>query len=129
MSNIIKVFNITPVSASRPRVTRRGVFYGKNYTNFRQKFPTLLGHPKQLTGAISASIFLTIPMAKSWSKKKKEAMLHEFHTQKPDSDNFAKSILDAMSGRYFKDDSQVARLMVVKRWGNVGEIAVKLEEL
>ena len=126
---IVKKIHIIPVSASRPRVTKRGTFYAKPYNDFKESFTLLLGAKKLLSGALSASIQLSIPMPKSWTKKKKAEMLGEYHIQKPDSDNYAKAILDGMNGIFYDDDSQIAQLHIVKRWGVDGYINIKLCEL
>lgn len=42
-------------------------------------------------------------------------MPREPHTIKPDADNLAKSVLDALSGLLFHDDKQVASLVVTKQ--------------
>lgn len=40
------------------------------------------------------------------------------HQQKPDVDNLAKAVLDALNGIAFADDSQVGELIVGKRWAD-----------
>jgi Holliday junction resolvase RusA-like endonuclease len=46
------------------------------------------------------------------------------HQQKPDADNLAKAVLDALTGIYaWHDDDQVCELTVVKRWELPGEQA------
>jgi Holliday junction resolvase RusA-like endonuclease len=45
------------------------------------------------------------------------------HTSKPDCDNLAKGILDALNGVAFKDDSQVVELVVRKFTGTPDELA------
>ena len=42
------------------------------------------------------SLIFFIPMAKSWSKNKREQMLGKPHKAKPDIDNLAKAFLDAL---------------------------------
>ena len=66
-------------------------------------------------GPLNVVIVLAFPMPRSWSHKKQASMRDAWHTQKPDVDNVAKSILDALKDRW-KDDTQVARLTVDKRW-------------
>ena len=53
-----------------------------------------------------------IPMPPSWSKKKQAAMAGELHRQKPDLDNIAKAIMDAL----WEDDSGIAHLHGHKFW-------------
>lgn len=68
-----------------------------------------------------ASITFTLPMPKSWSKKKKDALRGQPHQQKPDIDNLAKALLDALYG----DDSHIHTLSLHKRWGDEGSILIK----
>lgn len=43
----------------------------------------------------------------------------KYHTSKPDADNFAKAVMDAMTLlRFWQDDSQVCILRVAKRYAN-----------
>lgn len=44
-----------------------------------------------------------------------------FHIARPDSDKVGRSALDALTSVVFGDDSQVARLVVVKRYVEAGE--------
>jgi Holliday junction resolvase RusA-like endonuclease len=37
-------------------------------------------------------------------------------SRKPDVDNAAKAIMDALNGRLYKDDQQVVELVVARRW-------------
>jgi Holliday junction resolvase RusA-like endonuclease len=60
-------------------------------------------------------------MPKSWSKKKREQMHGKPHQQKPDVDNFAKAVLDAL----FEDDSHIHDIRVSKIWGHTGAIIVE----
>ncbi len=60
-----------------------------------------------------------IPMAKSWSKKKKSEMLGQLHQQKPDLDNLIKAVKDSFG----KDDSHVAVYTSAKKvWSEKGRI-------
>lgn len=51
------------------------------------------------------------PRAKIWKTK---PMPREPHDHKPDADNLAKSVKDALSGLLWRDDSQVSELLVSK---------------
>lgn len=59
-------------------------------------------------------------MPGTWSKKKKFEMLSRPHQQKPDVDNLAKAILDAL----LKDDSGVHTLFLTKVWSEDGFIEI-----
>ena len=68
-----------------------------------------------------ASIIFILPMAKSWSCKKKEKMNGEPHTQRPDIDNLLKALLDAI----YEEDCGIWSLSKIeKRWGKVGQIKI-----
>lgn len=126
---MIKKIDINPVSASRPRVTRRGTYYAKAYETFKKVFPLLVGRQKKLEGPLSAYMEFHIAMPKSWSKKKKLEMNGQYHTQVPDSDNLQKAVLDSLNGNVYDDDSQVCQIFAVKRWAERGSIVVKIEKL
>ena len=68
-------FNIIPVPASRPRVTRWSTYYGKKYTNFKEEMLSLTSDIvfTPLEGNIFAQLQFNVPIPKSWTKKKKEA--------------------------------------------------------
>ena len=64
-----------------------------------------------------------IQMPKSWTKKKKAALLHTPHRQKPDVDNLIKTIMDALC----KQDEYIYHIDVKKFWAE--ESFVILENL
>ena len=76
-----------------------------------------------------AKIIAVFEPAKSLSKKKKEELLYSEYTKKPDADNIAKIILDSLNGLVYKDDNQVAELLVLKQYGDENRIIVELEEI
>lgn len=78
----------------------------------------------------SAKIIATYKPAESLSNKKKaELISQKDYTKKPDADNIAKSILDALNGLAYKDDSQVDVLLVIKEYGIENKIYIELEEI
>ena len=67
------------------------------------------------------SLQFALPMPKSWSKKRKEKMCLQPHTQKPDLDNLIKAFKDAL----LKEDSHVwCYDMMTKVWDYEGSIVV-----
>ena len=58
------------------------------------------------------------PIPKSTSKKNRTLMLEDklLPTKKPDSDNIAKVICDALNGVAYGDDTQIVKLVVNKRY-------------
>ena len=73
---------------------------------------------KPLTGAIVVNIiaFFGIPM--STTKKFKESAMagKEFFVKKPDADNVAKAVLDALNKVAWEDDSQVVKITCQKEY-------------
>ena len=62
---------------------------------------------------VGLKIDFLFEIPKSWSKSKKESA--KWHTSRPDSDNLAKTVKDALNGVLYDDDSQVAWMQVSKR--------------
>ena len=65
-------------------------------------------------GVFSVSILCYFALEKSNSVAKNEQLSGWYYSKKPDSDNIAKGIQDAMTGTLFNDDSQVSLLKVGK---------------
>ena len=95
----------------------------KEYANwvricFKEAYPKHLPsvfYEQQLTVVIYS--FFSIP--KSFSKTKRQQALEGFirPTVKPDNDNIAKNINDALNGIAYPDDKQIVRLEVNKYYG------------
>jgi hypothetical protein len=86
---------------------------------------------QKLEGAISATIYGYFEPPKSISKKQREQMLKGdiSYIKKIDSDNLAKSILDALNGVAYDDDAQVCLLIVQKLYAETARVEVVLEEI
>ncbi len=70
-----------------------------------------------------ASIQFVIPMPKSWSAKKRAAMLGQPHTSTPDLDNYLKALSDAVH----QDDSHIWHYAgLSKVWGETGGIIIQI---
>ena len=55
-------------------------------------------------------------LPKSLSKKRKQELLGQPHTHKPDCDNLEKIYFDALKGLLYKDDAQIAMSLTRKVW-------------
>lgn len=80
-----------------------------------------------ITAPVGVKVQAVFPIPASWPKKKKEAA--RWHTSKPDGDNIAKAIGDALNGVVWKDDSQIARMAISKVYGDVPGLHVFVEAL
>lgn len=78
---------------------------------------------------LEAIIKVQFAPPESLSKKKKNTLLFTPYDKKPDCDNLAKSILDALNGLVYKDDKQITYLSIEKLYGEENKIEVDLEEL
>ncbi len=83
-----------------------------------------------IKGAVRLFFNAVLPIPQSVSKKKKKAMLEgeELPTKKPDIDNLAKQILDAMTRlQFWEDDKQIVELYCKKSYGKKGMWVVTVE--
>lgn len=117
----------------RPRIKRNGQSYDPK-ENQREKramvaaFNAQCGAVAPFEGAVAVKVDIYRRMPKNRPKK----VLRERDTYKPDADNIAKAVLDAMNGLAFVDDSQVVSLSVTKhdRTRRDGDmVAVEIEEV
>ena len=82
--------------------------------------------------AVGLQFSLQRPKAHYGTGKNKDTLKKSapnFHTQRPDTDNLAKAVLDVMQELgYWKDDSQVYHLSVTKSWcGSVFQPGCRVE--
>ena len=84
---------------------------------------------KLMTGCLAVLIQSYFPVPKSYSKKKQKELMHAPFPHKPDCDNLAKSILDALNGIAFDDDMQVIMLTVGKFYSDTAKTVVTIGEL
>jgi Holliday junction resolvase RusA-like endonuclease len=125
-----------PVAKARPRVTKSGIAYTpaktKNYETLVQEL-YIINYPDKvpLEGELIAMVnaYFTIP--KSASKKKRKLMsLGDIRpTKRPDLDNIAKSILDALNSLAYKDDSQIVSLTINKYYSEKPRVEVGIDKL
>ncbi len=93
---------------------------------FKIKYPS----SPVLEGRISIKIIAYLKIPKSTSKIKESQMLENkiSPTKKPDVDNIAKVVLDALNKVAFKDDNQVSKISVEKRYDVVEKLHIEIEE-
>lgn len=124
------------VGKERPRVNMyTGRVYTPNKTKdyeflvqqyFKMKYPKY----ETLEGRVAINIVAYLKIPKSTSKAKTQEMLDNkiSPTKKPDVDNIAKSILDALNEVAFKDDNQVSKISVDKRFALEEKVVIEVEE-
>ncbi len=135
----LRVFKIPGMvqAKQRPRLSRGRVYTPQatvNYEGYVKWCYSDYANQKGWTpfeNAIRAEIEVFKPVPKSDSKKKRELKLSGKirPTVKPDNDNIAKSVLDALNGLAYVDDKQIVELAVDKKYGEEPFVHVKLIEL
>jgi Holliday junction resolvase RusA-like endonuclease len=120
-------FVVNPLG--KPRMTQRDkwrpiVKKYYVYSNFLRLQANIQG--LESLPPVIESLYIHIPMPKSWSKKKKEAMNGRIHEQTPDIDNILKGIMDTLC----KEDKHVAHFKsgLGKFWAKEGAIILTLNE-
>lgn len=109
----------------RPRMMRSGHVYTDSKTdNFEGAVRSLAARAMKDAGLplaagvpVTVSIIIGAVVPQSYTRKKRQAALDgRLPPFKPDVDNVAKSILDAMNGIVYDDDAHVCSLSVEKRF-------------
>lgn len=124
-----------PYGKGRPRFTRNGHVYTPQktaeYEELVRLFYRQTAHGTTLNAPIEATIFAQFAPPKSDSKAVRAQKLSGeiLPTIKPDCDNIAKTILDALNGIAYKDDSQITELHVYKLYGAEAKVTVRLREI
>ena len=124
------------IGKGRPRLNSyTGVVYTptrtKDYESLVEQY-FLLKYPrfKILEGRIKVNIVAYFAIPKTTKKSEINEMLDNniSPTKKPDIDNIVKVVLDSMNKFAFKDDNQITKLEVEKKYSIEDKICVKIEE-
>lgn len=123
------VYNGEVVPQGRPRIVTKPhphSYYGKKDIEFRSAVRKWAreriashGDDAILFGdgvPLVVKIFVFKGMPSSWSKKKRNELEYTPCLKKQDLDNYAKSILDSLTGVFWVDDSQITELFICKKW-------------
>lgn len=121
------------IGKERPKFTKGRAYTPSKTKNYEELIKnTFVSKYNYLSKkAIRIKIIAYFAPPKSASKLKKEKMLRNelACTKKPDFDNIAKSVCDALNNVAYKDDSQIVDSIVLKRWGAFEKITVYIEEV
>ncbi len=122
----------SPVAQGRPRFARAGNFV-RTYDPEKsrswkqdvkaQVLDALKGTPEIHDGPLGVKLYFHLPRPKSLPKK----VVH--HVKKPDADNLAKAIKDALRGVVYRDDSQIVTLVVSKQYGDPPRVVIGVEQV
>ena len=122
-----------PLGKQRPRVLKTGIAYTPKETVNYETFVKMLyleeyANEKPFTGPVSMLISAFYQIPKSASKKHKEAMArHDIPpTTRPDIDNIAKIIMDALAGVAYEDDKQITSCSINKLYSDEPKVIVNV---
>lgn len=124
------------VGKGRPRLnTYTGIVYTptktKDYETLLEQY-FLLKYPKFkiIEGRLKVSIIAYFSIPKATKKSDINKMLDNniSPTKKPDIDNIVKVVLDSMNKFAFKDDNQITKLEVEKKYSLEDKVYIKIEE-
>lgn len=124
------------VGKGRPRLNSyTGIVYTptktKDYERLVEQY-FLLKYPKFkiIEGRLKVSIIAYFSIPKTTKKSDINKMLDNniSPTKKPDIDNIVKVVLDSMNKFAFKDDNQITKLEVEKKYSLEDKVYIKIEE-
>lgn len=118
---------------ARPRFSRQA---GRTYTDsktagaenwVRACAMAQVGQPV-LDGPLAITMTVTVAVPPSWSKRKQADAISGAvrPTGRPDLDNIAKLVADALNGIVWRDDSQVVSMMLSKLYGEAPGAVIEI---
>lgn len=123
-----------PRGKGRPRSMRAGHHYTPAETASYENLVKVtaleaLNGRGPMEGCLHLHVSIRLPLAASWSKKKRDALFLAFASRKPDLDNVVKTIMDGLNGIAWRDDVQVVMLTASKRYGVTPGAEILIETL
>lgn len=115
-----------PRGKERPRHTKQGITYTPQKTKDYEEFVRYCFKAKYINAEpiaektpVAAFLIAYYKQPKSLTKVQRALILdgNVFPVVKPDGDNIAKVILDSLNHIAYKDDNQIVKLIVDKRYG------------
>lgn len=124
----------TPVAKGRPRLGKFGTYTPSktiNYENLVKISYLNTINDKLCDVPLKIEIWAIFEPTKTErkSKKKYTKLIGQTYTKKPDIDNIAKSILDALNDVAYDDDSNISELVVHKLYGEQAKAIIEIKEI
>lgn len=135
MTGITILVPIEPKAKDRPRFNNFGGVYTPRKTADYEKLiaDAYRTNPKRQyfdqKQPLKVSMIFCMPIPKSYTKKRRKWIIdgYEQYTKKPDIDNLAKAVLDALNGVAWSDDSQIVQLNLRKEYTESPHIWVSIQ--
>ena len=115
------VVPLEPFGKARPRVTAGHTYMPREYVAARAALRLSFG-PVTVAPPWSLEVTAVRAMPGSWSKRRRAAMAGAWCASKPDADNIAGAVMDAL----FEDDAAVVAVSCSKLWGPAGELRIEI---
>ena len=128
----------TPVAKGRPKFRRINNFVSV-YTPAKTRAyenevgaiaKVAMGDQEPLETPVVVCVYISMAVPASFSKKRRQDCLDKIERplKKPDIDNVAKAITDAMNGIVYQDDCQIVSLHVTKVYAIESSVSVFISE-
>jgi len=121
------VFPLSPIAASRPRISKHGAYFAGPYKIFREAMielvPEVIGDaffPYEMPIRVDVEFYCKLP--------KKTKLL----APRADIDNYLKAAFDCLNGKLWEDDRIIHSVYATKQWAprhDDGYFTVGVEEL
>lgn len=121
------IFNLLPIP--KPRMTRRDKWLNPprpgvaRYWKFKDEINRQANSLGFKMPENNFHVIFHIPMPKSWTGHRKDTMVGTKHQQKPDFDNLAKGLIDAICA----EDKFIWDARVTKLWAHEGKIEIVIK--
>ena len=115
------VIPIEPFGKARPRVTRGHTYMPDRYTAARDALRLMFG-AVPVAPPLALHVTAVRAMPASWSKRRRAEMAGAWCMTKPDADNIAGAVMDAL----FEDDAAVVEVACRKVWGASPELRIEV---
>ena len=128
----------TPIAKGRPKFRRINNFVSvytpaktRNYENEVGAIAkAAMRGQEPLETPVVVCVYISMAVPASYSKKRRQDCLDKIERplKKPDIDNVAKAITDAMNGIVYQDDCQIVSLHVTKVYATQASVSVFISE-
>lgn len=124
-----------PVAKGRPRFGRYGAYTPKKTQEYEEYVKMCwfakYGGVQPSEQSLEVNVVFYLPIPKSVNKKQRAEMLDGKikHTKKPDIDNLIKSVLDALNGIAYSDDSKIIKVAAEKQYSEKPRTELIIKEV
>lgn len=133
MADVLFVIPGKPNAWQRARSNGRVRFdspeQAKNKSTIEQIGAAAMAGRPPLEGPLEVHIAAFWLYPKSMSKKRRSTYGSHFYTARPDADNIAKLIGDALNGIVWRDDSQIVTIQITKRYAITAQTVIRVQPL